>query len=139
VLLVTFMVVTPLFREEIATDLPEAEHAGSAGELTQVTLSLLRSAFADRPDKSIFLESDRSLTERWWTPWTLAVRPVFRRSAFSPVTARRRRRRRLVRYPDVVLAQRLIPCQVCRDDIDGRRRCGHGRGARDSLTRRLRD
>ena len=82
VLLVIFMVVTPLLREEVPVVLPDAEHAAQSGELDQVTLTLLadgsmrlngdtvaaaelvtelRSAFATRADKSIFLESDRSL------------------------------------------------------------------------------
>ena len=41
VLLVIFMVVTPLLREEVPVELPDAEHAAQSGELDQVTLTLL--------------------------------------------------------------------------------------------------
>jgi biopolymer transport protein TolR len=82
VLLVIFMVVTPLLREEIPVNLPEAEEAADAADLSQVTLTLaadgrvlvngeavaradlvteLRALYATRTDKSIFLESDRDL------------------------------------------------------------------------------
>jgi biopolymer transport protein TolR len=82
VLLVIFMVVTPLLREEIPVNLPEAEEAADAADLSQVTLTLaadgrvlvngdavsradlvteLRALYATRTDKSIFLESDREL------------------------------------------------------------------------------
>ena len=82
VLLVIFMVVTPLLREEVPVDLPESETAQAASDLTQVTLTLaadgsvllngenvvrtelrteLQSLYANRADKTIFLESDREL------------------------------------------------------------------------------
>ncbi len=82
VLLVIFMVVTPLLREEIPVNLPDAEQSEDTADLTQVTLTLaadgsarlngdvvaredlvteIRSLYATRADKSIFLESDREL------------------------------------------------------------------------------
>ena len=82
VLLVIFMVVTPLLREEVPVELPEAANAEQAGDLSQVTLTLgaggelrlngepvaedqlvteLRVLYGTRADKTIFLESDRSL------------------------------------------------------------------------------
>jgi biopolymer transport protein TolR len=82
VLIVIFMVVTPMLREEIPVTLPEAERAAEATDGAQVTLTLvadgsvrldgapvsraelvteLRARYATRKDKSIFLESDRQL------------------------------------------------------------------------------
>lgn len=82
VLLIIFMVVTPLLKEEVPVELPLAEHSRGAEDPSQVTISLaadgrlfvngrnvaredlkpdLMALYADRTDKVIFLEADRSL------------------------------------------------------------------------------
>jgi biopolymer transport protein ExbD len=82
VLLVILMGVTPLLREEVPIELPIADHSRSAADAAQVTLRLtadertllngvevpsgelvarLTSLYADRPDKTLFLEADRAL------------------------------------------------------------------------------
>jgi biopolymer transport protein ExbD len=83
VLLIIFMVVTPLLKQEVPIELPIADNSRSAEEASQVTLSLaadgrkllngvevpegelvarLTAMYADRPDKTIFLEADRGLS-----------------------------------------------------------------------------
>jgi biopolymer transport protein TolR len=82
VLLVIFMVVTPLLKQQVPVELPLAEHSREAEETSQITLtaaadgtlllndqrvldgaleSALRDLYAARADKTIFLEADRSL------------------------------------------------------------------------------
>jgi biopolymer transport protein TolR len=82
VLLIVFMVMTPLLKQEVPIDLPIADTAQGADPSTQVTVSLaadgrrlvngvelppgdlvshLVAVYADRPDKTIFLEADRNL------------------------------------------------------------------------------
>ena len=82
VLLVIFMVVTPLLKQQVPVELPLAEHSREAPARIQVTLvaaadgtlvlderpvtaealdAALRDVYAARPDKTIFLEADRSL------------------------------------------------------------------------------
>ena len=82
VLLVIFMVVTPLLKQRVPVELPLAEHSHEAQETSQVTLvaavdgalflnerpipvealdGALHDLYAGRPDKTIFLEADRSL------------------------------------------------------------------------------
>ena len=82
VLLVIFMVVTPLLKQQVPIELPLAEHSREAQETSQVTLiaaadgtlllneqpitaegldAALHDLYAARPDKTIFLEADRSL------------------------------------------------------------------------------
>jgi len=82
VLLVIFMVVTPLLKQQVPVELPLAEHSREAQESSQVTLvatadgtlllneqpvsaetldAALRDVYAARADKTIFLEADRSL------------------------------------------------------------------------------
>jgi biopolymer transport protein TolR len=82
VLLVIFMVVTPLLKQQVPIELPLAEHSREAQETSQVTLvaaadgtlvlnerptapealdAALQELYATRPDKTIFLEADRSL------------------------------------------------------------------------------
>jgi biopolymer transport protein TolR len=83
VLLVIFMVVTPLLRVQVPVDLPLAKQAEDANQVPdQVTLSAttdgvvringeiverdaleekLRALYATRADKVLFLEADRSL------------------------------------------------------------------------------
>ncbi len=82
VLLVIFMVVTPLLKQQVPIELPIAEHSREAQESAQVTLraaadgtlvlderpvaaealdATLHDVYAARPDKTIFLEADRSL------------------------------------------------------------------------------
>jgi biopolymer transport protein TolR len=82
VLLVIFMVVTPLLKEEIALELPAAESASAVEDVTEVTLRLpldgrvllngadvppdelparLAAAYAGRAVKTILLEADRAL------------------------------------------------------------------------------
>ncbi len=82
VLLIIFMVVTPLLKQEVPIDLPLATNSRGAEDATQVTVSLaadgralidgnevpaddlvprLKAIYADRPDKTIFLEADRGL------------------------------------------------------------------------------
>jgi biopolymer transport protein ExbD len=82
VLLIIFMVVTPLLKQEVPIELPVAESSRSASEPSQVTVSLsaddrilldgvevppdelverLTTRYAAREDKSIFLEADRTI------------------------------------------------------------------------------
>lgn len=82
VLLIIFMVMTPMLKQEVPIDLPTAEHSRGAEDVAQVTVSLsadgrtlingnevppadvvarLSAMYADRPDKTIFLEADRTL------------------------------------------------------------------------------
>ena len=82
VLLVIFMVVTPLLKQQVPVELPLAEHSREAQEAAQVTLvaaadgslilneqsvtaevldARLHDLYAMRADKTIFLEADRSL------------------------------------------------------------------------------
>ena len=82
VLLVIFMVVTPLLKQQVPVELPLAEHSRESQEGSQVTLvaaadgtlvlneqpvevealdATLHDIYATRPDKIIFLEADRSL------------------------------------------------------------------------------
>jgi biopolymer transport protein ExbD/biopolymer transport protein TolR len=82
VLLVIFMVVTPLLKQQVPVELPLAEHSHEAQETSQVTLAAfadgtlflneqliaaealdgaLHNLYAERFDKTIFLEADRSL------------------------------------------------------------------------------
>lgn len=83
VLLIIFMVVTPLLKQEVPIELPLATNSRGAEDATQVTVSLsadgralldgveippdeivarLTAIYADRPDKTIFLEADRGLS-----------------------------------------------------------------------------
>jgi biopolymer transport protein ExbD len=83
VLLIVFMVVTPLLKQEVPIELPLAEHSQGAEDAAQVTISMavdgrmlingeevpaddlvarLTAMYAVRPDKSIFLEADRDLS-----------------------------------------------------------------------------
>jgi biopolymer transport protein ExbD len=83
VLLVIFMVVTPLLREEVPIELPIADNSRGAADPLQVTLRLtadertfvngveippgevvsrLTTMYAGRADKTIFLEADRALS-----------------------------------------------------------------------------
>ncbi len=83
VLLIIFMVVTPLLKQEVPIELPVAESSRSASEPAQVTVSLsaddrilldgvevpsgelverLTTRYAAREDKSIFLEADRTIS-----------------------------------------------------------------------------
>jgi biopolymer transport protein TolR len=82
VMLVIFMVVTPLLKQEVPIEIPLAEHSRNAQDASQVTVSLaadgralidgaevprgevvehLTSLYAHRADKTIFLEADRGL------------------------------------------------------------------------------
>jgi len=82
VLLVIFMVVTPLLKQQLPVELPLAAHSHEAQETSQVTLvaavdgtlflneqpiaaealdGALHNLYAARADKTIFLEADRSL------------------------------------------------------------------------------
>ena len=82
VLLIIFMVVTPLLKQEVPIELPLATNSRGAEDASQVTVSLsadgralldgievppddlvarLTAIYADRPDKTIFLEADRGL------------------------------------------------------------------------------
>ena len=83
VLLVIFMVVTPLLKQEVPIELPLAENSRETKDLSQLTLTLardeslllngqpllrealtaqLQKIYADRADKTIFLEADRNLS-----------------------------------------------------------------------------
>jgi biopolymer transport protein ExbD len=83
VLPIIFMVVTPLLRQEVPIELPLADSSRAAPDPLQITVSLaadgrvlmdgveiapadvvarLTAVFADRPEKTIFLEADRSLS-----------------------------------------------------------------------------
>jgi biopolymer transport protein ExbD len=82
VLLIVFMVMTPLLKQEVPIDLPVADTSEGADPSTQVTVTLaadgrrlvngvelppdelvsrLAAMYAERPDKTIFLEADRGL------------------------------------------------------------------------------
>jgi biopolymer transport protein ExbD len=82
VLLIIFMVVTPLLKQEVPIDLPIADNSRGAEDHSQVTVSVaadgrtlingvevpshdlvprLQAMYADRADKTIFLEADRGL------------------------------------------------------------------------------
>jgi biopolymer transport protein ExbD len=79
---VIFMVVTPLLKQQLPVELPLAAHSLESQETSQVTLvaaadgalflnerpiaaealdGALHDLYAARPDKTIFLEADRSL------------------------------------------------------------------------------
>jgi len=83
VLLVIFMVVTPLLKQEVPIDLPLADNSRATQDLTQLTLTIaadggvllnsqpmlrealvtqLQAIYAERDDKTIFLEADRNLS-----------------------------------------------------------------------------
>jgi biopolymer transport protein TolR len=83
VLLVIFMVVTPLLKQEVPIDLPLADNSRATQDLTQLTLTIaadggvllnsqpmlrealvtqLQAIYAERVDKTIFLEADRNLS-----------------------------------------------------------------------------
>jgi len=82
VLLVIFMVVTPLLKQEVPVELPLAEHSRAVTDPEQLTLTVtadgralldgqevlrdelvdeLRRLYAARPDKALFLEADRGV------------------------------------------------------------------------------
>ena len=82
VLLVIFMVVTPLLKQEVPIELPIVDNSRSAQDLSQLTLTVaadggvflngqpvlrkalvtqLQTIYATRADKTIFLEADRNL------------------------------------------------------------------------------
>lgn len=82
VLLVIFMVVTPLLKEELPVELPLADNSRTVAAPDQLTLTIatdgrallegreipagqlldeLRRVYADRIDKTIFLEADRTV------------------------------------------------------------------------------
>src|SRR5262245_47630507 len=83
VLLVIFMVVTPVLKQEVPIELPLAENSRETQDLAQLTLMVaadgsvllngqyllrealvtqLRDIYAARVDKTIFLEADRNLS-----------------------------------------------------------------------------
>jgi len=83
VLLVIFMVVTPLLKQEVPIELPLADNSRATQGLTQLTLTIaadggvllnsqpmlrealvtqLQAIYAERDDKTIFLEADRNLS-----------------------------------------------------------------------------
>jgi len=83
VLLVIFMVVTPLLKQEVPIELPLADNSRTTQDLTQLTLTIaadggvllnsqpmlrealvtqLQAIYAERDDKTIFLEADRNLS-----------------------------------------------------------------------------
>lgn len=83
VLLVIFMVVTPLLKQEVPIELPLADNSRATQDLTQLTLTIaadggvllnsqpmlrealvtqLQAIYAERADKTIFLEADRNLS-----------------------------------------------------------------------------
>ena len=82
VLLIIFIVVTPLIKQEVPTELPLAENSHQTQDLSQLILSILADGsivlnretipreelitrptaiYATRSDKTIFLEADRTL------------------------------------------------------------------------------
>jgi biopolymer transport protein ExbD len=82
VLLVILMVVTPVLKQELPIELPLADNGRETNDLAQLTLTLaadgglllngqpvlrealiaqLQALYADRADKTIFLEADRNL------------------------------------------------------------------------------
>jgi len=83
VLLIIFMVVTPLLKQEMPIELPIADNSRETKDLSQLTLSLaadgtlllngehiladtlvtqLQRIYTERADKTIFLEADRHLS-----------------------------------------------------------------------------
>jgi len=83
VLLVIFMVVTPLLKQEVPIELPLTDNSRATQDLTQLTLTIaadggvllnsqpmlrealvtqLQAIYAERDDKTIFLEADRNLS-----------------------------------------------------------------------------
>jgi biopolymer transport protein TolR len=83
VLLVIFMVVTPLLKQEVPIELPLADNSRATQDLTQLTLTIaadggvllnsqpmlrealvtqLQAIYAGRADKTLFLEADRNLS-----------------------------------------------------------------------------
>lgn len=83
VLLVIFMVVTPLLKQEVPIELPLAENSRETKDLSQLMLTVatdgsvllngqpmlrealttqLQTIYAERTDKTIFLEADRNLS-----------------------------------------------------------------------------
>jgi biopolymer transport protein ExbD len=83
VLLVIFMVVMPLLKQEVPIELPLADNSRATQDLTQLTLTIaadggvllnsqpmlrealvtqLQAIYAERADKTIFLEADRNLS-----------------------------------------------------------------------------
>lgn len=83
VLLVIFMVVTPMLKQEVPIELPVAQESRASADPSQVTVSLaadgrtfvngaetaaerlaaqLAELYAGREDKTIFLEADRTLS-----------------------------------------------------------------------------
>jgi len=82
VLLIIFMVVTPLLKQEVPIELPIADNSRGVADASQLTLTIttdgllllngenllaetlvtqLQAIYANRADKTIFLEADRSL------------------------------------------------------------------------------
>jgi biopolymer transport protein ExbD len=82
VLLIIFMVVTPLLKQEVPIELPLADNSHGVTDASQLTLTIsadgllllngenllaetlvtqLQAIYANRADKTIFLEADRSL------------------------------------------------------------------------------
>ncbi|MGH8007603.1 MAG: ExbD/TolR family protein [Egibacteraceae bacterium] len=83
VLLIIFMVVTPLLKQEVPIELPLADNSRGTKDLSQLTLTIdadgllllngqhvlsealvtqLQAIYAARTDKTIFLEADRNLS-----------------------------------------------------------------------------
>lgn len=83
VLLIIFMVVTPLIKQEVPLELPVADNSQEAKDLAQMILTVdadgllllngqnvlpealvphLQAIYASRADKTIFLEADRHLS-----------------------------------------------------------------------------
>ena len=83
VLLVIFMVVTPLLKQEVPIELPLTDNSRATQDLTQLTLTIaadggvllnsqpmlrealvtqLQAIYAEWVDKTIFLEADRNLS-----------------------------------------------------------------------------
>lgn len=82
VLLVIFMVVTPLVKQEVPVELPLADHSRTVGDPDRITLTVaadgrtlvdgrelagnllvdeLRRLVAARPERALFLEADRQV------------------------------------------------------------------------------
>jgi len=82
VLLIIFMVVTPLLKQEVPIELPLADNSRETKDLSQLTLTIdvegllllngehilavalvphLQAIYAARTDKTIFLEADRNI------------------------------------------------------------------------------
>jgi len=83
VLLIIFMVVTPLLKQEVPIELPLADNSQATKDLSQLTLTIdaegllllngehilptaliyqLQAIYAARADKTIFLEADRNIS-----------------------------------------------------------------------------